>query len=85
MRMYLAAQILSFADSGSVSLVGLFKYSIIGLLQSETSIIITSSVAAVLERLRTSTKIPFVFCGSTESTRESSSTFAFSSWGIYVN
>ena len=41
MRMYLVARILNFDDSDLVAMVELFKYSIIGLLQSGASIIIT--------------------------------------------
>ena len=82
MRIYLAARILNFVDSDSIAMVGLFKYSIIGLLQSRASIIITS--VAVLERLNISIKIPFVAFGSSGSTRESSSAFKFSSRGICV-
>ena len=48
MRIYLAAQILNFADSDSVVMVGLFKYSIIGLLQLGASIIRMVFSVAVL-------------------------------------
>ena len=84
MRIYLAAQILSFAESDSVPTVGLFKYWIIGLLQSGASIIMTDLSVAVLGRLSVSIKIPFVAPGSSASTRESSSAFEFSSRGIWV-
>ena len=52
MRIYLTAQILNFADFDSVVMVGLFRYSIIGLLQSGASIIIILFSVAVLGRLR---------------------------------
>ena len=84
MKIYLATQILSFADSDSVSLVWLFKYSIIGLLQSGVSIVITSHVS-ILGRLRTSTKIPLVALELVGSIQESSSVLEFSSRGICVS
>ena len=79
MKIYLTVRILNFVDSDSVAMVGLFKYSIIGLLQSRASIIITS--VAVLERLNISIKIPFVAFRSSGSTQESSSAFEFSLQG----
>ena len=85
MRIYLAVQILNFVDFDSVAMVGLFKYSIIGLLQSGVSIIITSSVAAVLGRLRTSTRISLIVLGSLGSIQDSSFALEFFSRGIYVN
>ena len=84
MNMYLAAQILNFIDFESISIARLFKYSIIGLLQSRASIVITSSFV-VLGRLSTSTKIPFIAFGSIESTRESLSTLVFFSREIYTS
>ena len=81
MRIYLAVRILNFADSDSVVMAGFFKYSIIGLLQSGVSIIMTDFSVAVLGRPNVSIKISFVALGSSESTRESSSAFEFSSRG----
>ena len=59
MSIYLAARILNFADFDSAVMVGLFKYSIIGLLQSGALIIITVFSIVVLGRLSVSIKIPF--------------------------
>ena len=84
MRMYLATQILNFADSDSVSMVGLFKYSIIRLLQLRVLIVITSPVS-ILGRLTTSTEIPLIALELVGSTRESSYAFEFSYRGIYIN
>ena len=84
MSMYLAIRIFNFFDFDSVSLVGIFKYSIIGLLQSGAFIVITSPVS-VLGRLMISTKIPLVALESLGSIRESSSALEFSFRGICVN
>ena len=84
-RMYLAARILNFIDFDFVSMVGLFKYSIIRLFQSGALIVITYSSIAILGWLRTSIKILFVALGSVGSTRESSFALEFSSRGICVS
>ena len=60
MSIYLAAQILNFADSDSAVMVGLFRYSIIGLLQSGALIIIIVFSVAVLGRPSISIKMPLV-------------------------
>ena len=83
-RMYLATQILNFADSDSVSMVGLFKYSVIRLLQLRVLIVITSPVS-ILGQLTTSTKIPLVALELVGFTRESSLALKLSSRGIFVN
>ena len=85
MRVYLAALIFNFTDCEFVFAVKLFKYLIIGLLQSRASIAIIFCSFAVLDWLSISTKIPIVAFGLEGSSQESSSTLAFSSQGICIN
>ena len=83
MRMYLAALILNFVEDEFVSTIGLFKYSMIGLLKSGASIAIIVSSFAVLGWFKSSTKISTVVFGLEGSSRDNSSALTFFSLGIY--
>ena len=85
MRVYLAPLILNFIDDEFVPAIGLFRYSIIALLQSGALIIITISSSAILGWFKSSTKIPVMALGLKGLSRDNSSALVFSSLGIYAN